>query len=149
MLMDKTDGEDEIKIWKHGWKFNYLVGQLNYVASHYGKRLSAYIENPYYFRDLEKQKKKGVVLLNKKINIALLSQVLKEGKVIVYLDTYHLHGILHAPHFVIATRRVGDYIEIADPYDGKVKRVSVGVIKKSIDSLRKHLKYSPVLVTVG
>ena len=146
MLMGKTDGKDEIRIWKHGWKFNYLVGQLNYVAGHYDKHLDVYIENPYYFRDLEKQKKKGVIFLNEKIDIALLSRLLEKGKVIVYLDTYHLHGVLHAPHFVIAIKRTDGWIEIADPYDGKLKRIPIGVLGRSIDSMRKHLKYSPVLI---
>ena len=52
--------KDEIEIWRHGWKFNYLIGQLNYAASQYGVKFEAYVENKYYFSQLQNQKRKGV-----------------------------------------------------------------------------------------
>ena len=147
MVTGKTR-EDEVEIWKHGWKFNYLVGQLNYVAKKYKKEIKAYIENKYYFGQLQKQKDVGVHLSNQKIDIDLLSKLLKNGKVIVYLDFYYLQKILHAPHFVVAIREDGDFIEIADSSDGKIKKIKKEVIEKGIGSLRNHLKYSPVFVVV-
>lgn len=146
LMMSEKGNKDEIEIWKHGWKFNYLVGQLNYVATKYKKDIEAYIENKYYFNELQKQKGKNVRFVNKKINVELLKQLLEKGKVIVYLDNYYLQKILHAPHFVVATRLVGKDIEIADPFDGKLKKVALSIINKGIISLRNHLKYSPVVI---
>ena len=140
--------KDEIEIWKHGWKFNYLIGQLNYVANKYKKEIIAHVENRYYFSQLQKQKGDGVKLVNEKIDAKLLSKLLESGKVIVYLDCYYLQKILHAPHLVVALNQDKDSIKIADPADGRLKKIPKDIIKKGIDSLRNHLKYSPVLITI-
>ncbi len=84
---------------------------------------------------------------NKKINKKLFSNLLENQKVIIYIDCFYLYKILHAPHFVVALRQSKNMIEIADPGDGKIKKISVEIIKKGIDSLRSHMKYSPVLIT--
>lgn len=147
MMAGKTR-KDEIEIWKHGWKFNYLIGQLNYIARKYGKRIEAYVENKYYLSQLQKQKCNSIKLLNKKINTKLLIKLLEKGKVIVYIDCYYLQKVLHAPHFVVAVRQVKDDIEIADPFDGEIKRIPIRVVNRAISSLRNHLKYSPVLITI-
>ena len=147
MVAGKTR-KDEIEIWKHGWKFNYLIGQLNYAADKYKKRIVAYVENQYYFNQLQKQKGDGVKLVNEKIDARLLSTLLEDNKVIIYLDCYCLQKILHTPHFVIALKQEKDYLKIADPIDGKSKNISKDMIEKGISSLRNHLKYSPVLVTI-
>ncbi len=146
MIIERAK-KNEVGIWKHGWRFNYLIGQLNYVASKYGKKFEVYIENKYYFNQLQNQKGRGIKLINKKIDAKLLSKLLENGKVIVYLDNYYLQKILHAPHFVMALGQKKDLIEVADPFDGKLKKISVSTIKKGINSLRNHLKYSPVLIT--
>ena len=114
MVADESK-KDEIEIWKHGWKFNYLIGQLDYVAGRYGKNFEAYIENKYYFDQLQKQKNKRVHLVNKKIEAQLIGKLLKKSKVIVYLDIYYLQHILHAPHFVLALKQDKNILEIADP----------------------------------
>lgn len=149
-LLIIADGarKDEIEIWKHGWKFNYLIGQLNYVANKYGVKFEAFIENKYYFDQLQKQKRRGVTLVNKKIDVILINELLKKGTAIVYVDNYVLQKVLHAPHFVLALERRADHMEIADPFDGKIKKVSVNSIRKGIGDLRNHLKYSPVVITI-
>jgi hypothetical protein len=150
-LLMATGGprKDEIEIWKHGWEFNYLIGQLNYVASKYGKKIEAYVENKYYFNQLQKKKDAGVQLINKKIDIKLIGELLKNGGVIVYLDIYYLQKILHAPHFVLALEKDKDFMKIADPSSGRIKKISIKTFQEGISGLRNHLKYSPVLITVS
>ncbi|MDP2741540.1 MAG: hypothetical protein Q8O66_02565 [bacterium] len=147
LMMAGKIKKDEIEIWKRGWKFNYLIGQLNYVSKKYNKKIEAYVENKYYFNQLQKQRGKGIKLVNKKIDVQLLSSLLESGEVIIYLDCYYFQKILHAPHFMVALRQNKNFIEIIDPFDGKLKKISVSTIKKGINSLRNHLKYSPVLIT--
>lgn len=151
MAMDKS-AKDEIEIWKHGWKFNYLIGQLNYVAKKYNKNITVYIEYKSYFNYLRKQKQKGIELINKKIDLKLLYKLLETQKVIIYLDGYYPYKpnsrYVHASHFVIALGKKGDFIEVSDPWDGKIKKWSINEVKKGIISLRNHLKYSPVLITI-
>jgi uncharacterized protein YvpB len=139
--------KSEIETWKHGWKFNYLIGQLNYVANASGQIIEAYVENKYYFDQLQKQKKSSVRLVNKKIDITLISKLLEKSAVTIYLDNYFLQKILYAPHFVIAIGQDKNIIEIIDPFDGKIKKISVTTINNGISGLRNHLKYSPVLIT--
>lgn len=148
MITGKTK-RDEIEIWKHGWKFNYLIGQLNYFSKKYKQKFTAYIENKYYFNQLQDQKEKNIELINKKVDLKLLKKLLKNGKVIVYLDCFYFYKILHAPHFVVAIKMDNNFVEIADPGDEKIKKIPVEIIKKGISSLRNHLKYSPVLVTIS
>lgn len=147
LMITRKGNRDEINIWKHGWKFNYLIGQLNYVSNKYSRNIRAYVENKYYFNQLQLEKNSSVQLLNKRISINLLDNLLEKGEVIIYLDVFYLQHILHAPHFVLGLRRKGDCIEIADPADGKIKLISVIILEKAIESLRNHLKYSPVLIT--
>jgi len=149
LMITEENKKDEIEIWKHGWYFNYLIGQLNYIADKYGKKIEAYIENEYYFNELQSQKNKDIKLTNKKIDIDFLCELLGDNKVIIYIDCYYFQKILHAPHFVVATRKVENDIEVADPADGKIKMVPIKIIEEAIESLRNHLKYSPVLVTVS
>jgi hypothetical protein len=140
--------KDEIEIWKHGWKFNYLIGQLNYVANKYSVKFEVYVENKYYFDQLQKQKRRDVTLVNKKIDVALIDKLLKKGTVIVYLDNYVFQKVLHAPHFVLALGHRAALMEIADPFDGKVKKISASSIRKGIRDLGNHLKYSPIAITI-
>lgn len=151
LMMSEKTAKDEVEIWKQGWKFNYLIGQLNYVAKKYNKNITTYIEYKKYFNQLQKQKQKGVVLINKKIDLKLLFKLLEQQKVIIYIDGYYPYkpnaGYVHCPHFVIALKKDGSFVEIADPWDGKTKKWSINDVKKGIISLRNHLKYSPVFVT--
>lgn len=152
-LLMMTGGirKDEIEIWKRGWRFNYLIGQLNYVVRKYDREFEVYVENKYYFNQLQKQKGRGIKLVNKKIDTKLLNRLLEIDKVIVYLDSYYPYNAryVHAPHFVIAARKIKGDIEVADPFDGKLKKISISTIKKGINSLRNYLKYSPVLITIS
>ena len=148
LIGESWSKKKEIEIWKHGWEFNYLVGQLNYVAKKLRKGFKVYIENRNHFERLRKENGREVELVNVKIDTQLIKKLLKSGSVIVYLDNYYLQKIVHAPHFVLAERYKDDIIEIADPYDGKRKKISSEIIKKAIISLRNHLKYSPVLIRV-
>lgn len=151
LMVTNSPTKEEIEIWKHGWKFNYLIGQLNYAAKKYNKKIAAYIESSRYLKNLQKINAGNVELVKKKINLDFLLQLLEKEKVVVYLDSYYPYqpGYAHAPHFVVALRRIGNFIEVADPWDGKIHKFPLKLLKKAIDSLRDHLKYSPVLLTVS
>ena len=144
--------KDEIEIWKHGWKFNYLIGQLNFVSSKYNRKVTAYIEIKDYFNWLQLRNGRGVKLVNSRIDWKLIAKILKKQPVIIYFDGYYPYianlGYVHAPHFVVALKVVGEFIEVVDTYDGKIKKWKINDLKKGIISLRNHLKYSPVLITI-
>ncbi len=141
--------KDEIEVWKHGWKFNYLLGQTSYVSQKYKKNFTIYIENKYYFEKIQKQKKDKVNLKNEKINLKLIEKVIKDNNVAVYVDSYYPYvpGNLHAPHFWVILEINDKFVEVADPWYGKKLKIPINIFKKSIISLRNLLKYSPVLIT--
>ncbi|MFA5021060.1 MAG: hypothetical protein WC517_03310 [Patescibacteria group bacterium] len=143
---------DEVEIWKHGWKFNYLIGQLNFVSSKYNKKIIVYIEIKDYFNWLQPQKSRGVKLVNSRIDWKLIAKLLKSQPVIIYADGYYPFvpnsAYVHAPHFIVALKAVGEFVEVVDTYDGKIKKWKINDLKKGITSLRNHLKYSPVLITI-
>jgi len=146
LMLTGKSGKDQIEIWKHGWEFNYLIGQLNFFGNKYNKKITTYIENKYYFNKLKKQSGKNINIVNSKINLKLIDELLKTGQVIVYLDCYYLYHIVHAPHFVVAAKRIKDKMEIIDSNDSKIKMIPIRDLNKGIISLRNHLKYSPVLI---
>jgi hypothetical protein len=62
----KPSKRKEISIWKAGWEFNFLIGQINYFCQKYNKGISVYVENTFYYNDLIKQKNNSVTIINKK-----------------------------------------------------------------------------------
>lgn len=146
---NKPDKDQEVEIWKSGWSFNYLIGQLNYFSKENHLSLKAYIENKYYFHNLEKERSKNVYLVNQKIDLRLVRQLLDKGALVLYIDNYYLQKIVHAPHFILVLSKKEKSFTVADPFDGKLKEVSDDVIKKAVISLRNHLKYSPALITIS
>ena len=91
-------------------------------------------------------------LVNIKIDLKLINKLLEKGNVGVYCDAYYPYtpnsGYVHAPHFIVGLKKAGNFIEVADPWDGQIKQWPVKEINKAIISLRNHLKYSPVLITM-
>ncbi len=149
LMIVNGNKKDEIEVWKHGWNFNYLMGQINYVSKKYNKNLVAYIENKYYFGEVLKQKKGKVELKNEKIDLKLIKKVLKDSNVTVYVDAYYPYvlGNFHAPHFWVILRIDDEFVVVADPWYGKEMKMPIYIFKEAIISLRNHLKYSPVLIT--
>lgn len=138
--------KEEIRIWKSGWKFNYLSGQLNYLSNH-GYRFTVDIENKYYFHDLSKVIRRGTTLVRSQITQQHLKKRIANGPCVVYVDNYVFAKITHAPHFILALKEKNGEVMIADPWDGKIRKVLLKDIMRGIMSLRKHLLYSPVLIT--
>jgi hypothetical protein len=148
LLNIEPSEQKELEIWKHGWKFNYLIGQLNFISQTYGKPLKGYIENKYYFATLSTQAESNVHLVREKINTPLLDKILAENKkAIVLIDNYFLQKVVHAPHFVVIESSHKHEYQIFDPWEGKQKFLSKEILDKAIMSLKKRLRHSPVLIS--
>ena len=148
MLLDKKPTRsEEINTWKRGWKFNYLLGQLNYFSRKHKKHFNIWVENTYYFKELKKKECDRINLINQKIDIRLIKSLLNDEKLIIYLDGYYMHYTVHYAHFILGMKiDKENKIETIDPYAGKAEVVPFGQIKKGIISLRNHLKFSPILI---
>ena len=146
LLGIKPSRSKEINIWKSGWDFNFLIGQVNYVSNKYDKKITICVENPLYLNDLKKQNSSYVSLIHKRIDSKLINSLLRYGKFIIYLDNYYIQKVTHAPHFILIQKEnKNDYL-ISDPWDGKQKLINKKTIHKAVSSLRNHLKFSPIII---
>jgi hypothetical protein len=152
-LMWLTDitptGRKEITIWKSGWHFNFLIGQINYLVENYNKLIDVCVENKTYCKELINKAHNNIQIRQRKINIKLIDKYLAGGPVIAYLDNYFLQNIVHAPHFIIILSSKADKYVVADPWDGEIKVLAKCKIEIAINSLRLHLKFSPILIVCG
>lgn len=137
----------EIEIWKHGWNFNFLSGQLNYIAKKYKKNLSLIIDNKYYAKKLSEELLKNIHLSSQNVTVPFLENLVNENFVILYMDNFYLQRIVHYPHFVLITGQTGGNFIITDSWDGTIKMIDKKIVKKSILSLKKNLGFSPLVIT--
>jgi hypothetical protein len=142
----RHDPKKELEIWKHGWKLNYLTGQLDFVAKKYKVNFTAIVESKPYANEIKKSISSRVQIESKPVTTKLIDRLLERGPVVVYADNFYFSDQVHAPHFLTVTLKNNNKYIVADSWDGKVKEISQALLNKSITSLRKHLLFSPVIV---
>ena len=165
LLSLRSNPEEEIEIWRHGWSFErkyctYVIGQLNYVASKWGVHFELIIENKGDYYINEKLALPQIKTRNSKIDLELIKKNLGFGPVILYVDSYYIpkyinksyhsppeyiKSFYHYPHFILILS-LKRRIKIIDSLDGKVKFIKKGAIKNAIASLRSPLSFSPFLI---
>lgn len=146
----KMNTSEELTILTEGLKFtklDYSTGQLVYLSKKYKTRFEQYVEHPKFYRILSKLKYPNYMkIINKKIHIKLIRELVKKSKIILYLDSYHLDKVLHAPHFVVLKSLNDKHAVILDPWYGNQRKIPIKNIIRSIQSLRNNLKLSPKLI---
>lgn len=151
LLGTKPNQRKEMDILNYGLKFskwNFVIGHLDFVARKYNKRITTYIESKKLIRVLKKMKlSKNIRIINKPISLTLIKNILQKP-VIVYLDDFVFRKELHYPHFVIIWKIDKNKFILTDPWDGKIKRVSFGFIRKGIHYLKNQLNFSPQLIQI-
>jgi len=132
---------------------NIARGHLEKVVRDFNVDIKWTVDSKIFFDFVRKMNiPQKIKLFHQKINLKLIDQML-EKPIILYVDRFHLwkkeEGLYykyHYPHFIIVNRRVGDFYEIIDPDDGKVKRIEFKKLSKAIISLRNHLWISPQII---
>jgi hypothetical protein len=142
----KSSPTKELEIWKQGWNFNFLIGQINFMGSKYQQELTAIVENPAYCKSLQQQSNINITFKSKPIDINIIKAFSIKAPLIVYVDSFYFAGSVHAPHFFTILQYQDNHFVVADSQDGKVKLVKPRLLQQSINSLRKRLLFSPVLV---
>jgi uncharacterized protein YvpB len=148
LLKIKPTKSREIAVWKAGWAFNFLTGQINYIYKKHHHKLDVYIENKKYLKDIKPHFLPGISVTNAKIDIHSIDAELSKGPVIIYIDNFFIQKIVHAPHFILLEKLSDKYYKFSDPWDGKVKTISKVSLQKAIAGLRKHLKFSPIMIAL-
>jgi hypothetical protein len=146
----KISKEEELKTINHAMNFskdNFTIGHIDYVAKNYDLELNLYIDNKWYFDFTNKIKfSNKIKTIQKKINLDLINERIKVSPVIVYVDSFAIWKITHAPHFIIVIQETKKGYKIYDPWYGKIKIIDSEILSKGISDLRDLLKYCPQLI---
>lgn len=152
LLLDKKPNhKKEMEILTYGLKFtkwNFSIGQLDFVARKYRKDIVIYVEDKRLlnlFRRLPISKR--IKYIQKNINLKLIKKLVKPP-LIVYLDDYFFRKELHYPHFVIVQKLDKNKFVILDPWDGKIKRLTPSSLIKGIRLLKNTLRFSPQIIQI-
>ena len=128
-------------------KENFTIGHLDFIAKNYNLGLDFYVDNNLFLNFINKFKfSNHIKVFHKRIDLNLINSKIKISPVIVYLDSFALWKITHAPHFIIVMQQVKGGYKIYDPWDGKIRKVSSKNLSKGIINLRNLLKYCPQLI---
>ena len=124
-----------------GLKDSYAFGVLEAFVRTYNKPVTLYVDNKVFANFLIKNSQTSLInIVHKPINLEFPTPY------IVYLDSQVLGGYIHAPHFVIVEKIVGETCHIIDPWEGKRRRYSKEKITEAIKSLKSYLKYCPLVI---
>jgi len=132
---------------------NIARGHLEKIVKDFKVNIDWYVDSKIFFDFVKKMHlPKQVSLIQKKINLNFIDKLL-DKPVILYLDRFHLwnkkDGLYykyHYPHFIIITKKIGEFYEIIDPDDGKIKKIESKKLSKAIISMRNHLWMSPQII---
>ncbi len=128
-------------------KNNFTIGHLDFIAKKFNTKFDFYVDNRMFFNFIKKFNFSNKInLIQEKINLKLVSKLIKTSPVIVYVDSYYLWKINHYPHFIIVIEKSKDGYKIFDSWDGKIKNINSATLSKSIISLRNLLKFCPQLI---
>jgi len=150
-LTEKKISKDaELKTINYAMNFskdNFTIGHLDFIAKNYNLGLDFYVDNNWFLNFINKFKfSDKIKVFHKKIDLNLINSQIKISPVIVYVDSFALWKITHAPHFIIVIQQTKEGYKIYDPWDGKIRNISSETLSKGIINLRNLLKYCPQLI---
>ncbi len=137
---------------KHG-RENIARGHLEKIVKDFKVNIKWYVGSKIFFNFVKKMKlPKSVFLIKEKINLSLINNLLQKP-MIIYLDRFYLwkkecglYYKYHYPHYIIINKKLGNFYEIIDPDDGKIKKIEAEKLSKAIISLKNHLWISPQII---
>lgn len=149
LIKKKISLKAELKLLIGGFKRNrdtYSAGIIKEFVSKYNKKVKVYIHSKYFFKKLKWLVGSNIQLEHNKISLELIDKL--EFPFILYIDDRILRRSAHWPHFVVVERKHKNRFVLIDPWDGKRKWLTEKKLMKAILSLKNHLKFCPLLITV-
>lgn len=146
LLNIKPTSEMEVEIWKNGWKFNFLEGQLNFVTKKWDQKVDLIIENKDYAQHLQRLVNQNIRVFHRKFTNSFLDKIIQRSPAVIYVDNYYLTNLIHYPHFIFIFQQTRKYFKVADSWNGTIKNLSKNKIYKAVQGLRKQFKFSPVVI---
>lgn len=127
-------------------KEDWVIGHLRFLSKRFDVRWHRIVQIPSYAKWLKRFDGRAVRTIAAPINSKTIGERLAGGPVAVLLDDYPLFRIVHYPHWVMVLEQHGRKFRIFEPWEGKVRWVSFGLIDNGIRLLRRHLRWSPQMV---
>ncbi|MBS3158119.1 hypothetical protein J4206_02435 [Candidatus Woesearchaeota archaeon] len=147
---EKISKDAELRTISYAMNFskdNFTIGHLDFIAKNYDLELDFYVDNCRFLNLINKFKFSNKInVIHKKIGLNLINNLIKISPVILYVDSFALWKITHAPHFIIVIQWTKDGYKIYDPWDGRIRTISSDTLSKGIINLRNLLKYCPQLI---
>ena len=127
---------------------NYTIGCLMaFLDTFTDKKAKLYFDNKYYLNSIKsKVSHPRMKMLKARNDLSLMEDLV--APFIIYTDTNIIDGFTHLPHFMMVTKMTEKMVEIFDPWEGKVSRMSKQKVLKGIKLLRNHIKICPFIITV-
>lgn len=154
-IPDKYELELLVFSLKYG-RENIARGHLEKIVKDFKVKINWYVDSKIFFDFVKKMNlPKQISLKQEKIKLNFIDKIL-EKPIILYLNRIHLwskkYGLYyryHYPHFIIVNKKIGDFYEIIDPDDGKIRKLESKNLSKAIISLRNHLWMSPQIIQLS
>ena len=140
--------KNEIDLFIEGIKrypFSYSLGICEEFSIKYNKNIIIYVDNKYYSKYLNNLKiTDGINIVHQYIDIRFINK--KFVPFIIYIDNNVLGEYTHSPHFVIVETINKNNCTIIDPWKGKRLNINKKIIFDGVLLLKRHLKYSPLII---
>lgn len=147
---EKISKEVELKTVNYAMNFsknNFTIGHLDFIAKNFSLGLDFYVDNNWFLNFINKFKfSDRIKVFHKKIDLNFINSQVNISPIIVYVDSFALWKITHAPHFIIVIEQTREGYKIYDPWDGNIREISSKTLSKGIINLRNLLKYCPQII---
>ena len=127
---------------------DFLCGTLKWFVKERKKKYVICVEFYNYITFLKSSLKDHldrIKIIHDFISVELLSDI-KHLRPIVRADSYDFFPSPHYPHFVKILDFIDGYFLIYDPWYGREYRIPASNISYSIDSVRRKLSFSPLVI---
>ncbi|MDQ5954753.1 MAG: hypothetical protein QG583_681 [Patescibacteria group bacterium] len=154
MLQEKNFTEiDEKELAMNGSSRKYpfyMVGISAEFIKKYDGKITIYADNNFFTATLQKgiTGDKKINVIHKKIDMHLISKLLKKKPIICHIDDHALGDFSHASHFIILEKESEKFITIIDPWNGKKYKISKTKLTEAISDLKNHIKMCPLLFSI-
>lgn len=155
MIAGYKDQKLEKVIYIEGEKRDYgfyLNGMLTSFVKHTDKSLNVFVDNKFLTKKLTNNLKSlssKIKVIHQPISTKIVSKIVREKPLVLYIDNQFLGDYSHTPHFVVANKiRDDKRFEVFNTVDGRKRYMTDNVLNDAILSLKKHIKMCPVIITM-
>lgn len=146
----KPSRKSELGLITNGFKNSrdyYSLGILQAFVSKYKCKLTIFVGNKYFYRVIKSEDKTNKLnFVHSSINEDFLINC--QTPYILQLDHFYLSSKTHTPHFVIIENIAKNHFYVIDPWTGEMTQASKDKIIKAVQSLRKLIKFCPLVIKI-